>query len=73
MALFRQFQVPGIRLTDIKKFTGYSDVKKACEVCGIKLWQLNDKEYNPLSVKEVYKIIKWIRAQQYRQPELPFK
>lgn len=68
--MYKQFKVPGIYLSDIKKFTGYSDVKKACEACGITLYKLNDNVYNPLSVKQAFKVIKWIRAQQYRQLDL---
>lgn len=70
MSMVKQFRVPGIYLSDIRAFTGYSNVKKACEACGITLWKLNDVVYQPLSVKQAYKVIKWIRAQQYRQPEL---
>ena len=72
MAMFKQFRVPGIRLSDIQKYTGYHNVKRACEACGITLYQLTDTTYNPLSPKQAYKVIKWIRAQQYRQPEFKF-
>lgn len=68
--MYRQFKVPGIYLSDIKKFTGYSDVKGVCEKLGIRLYILYGNVYNPLGIKDVYKIIKWIRAHQWRQPEL---
>lgn len=68
--MVRQYKVPGIYLIDIARYTGYSNVKKACESCGITLWKLTDTVYQPLSAQQAYKVIKWIRAQQHRQPEL---
>lgn len=70
MSMVRQFKVPGIYLSDIAKYTGYSNVKKACESCGVKLWKLTDTVYQPLSVEQAYRVIKWIRANQHRQLEL---
>ena len=64
MIKFRQFRPPGVYLKDIKKYTGYVDVKGACVKAGVTLWRLNNKEYAPLSLQQTYKILRVIRMLQ---------
>ncbi len=61
---FRQFKPPGVYISDIKKYTGYADVKSACAKAGVRLWRLNNKEYAPLSLQETYKVLAVIRGLQ---------
>lgn len=64
MIKYRQFRPCGVYLKDIAKYTGYSDVKGACEKAGVTLWKLNNKEFSPLSLQETYKVLAVIRALQ---------
>ena len=64
MIKFRQFKAPGVYLKDIREYTGYADVKGACAKAGVTLWRLRGKEYSPLSLAQVIKILKVIRSAQ---------
>jgi hypothetical protein len=62
--IYKQWKPPGVYLKDIKNFTGYQDVKGACEKAGVPLVRLRGKEYSPLSLAQVYRILKVIRSLQ---------
>jgi len=64
MIKFRQFKVPGVYLKDIREYTGYTDVKGACAKAGVTLWRLRGREYSPLSLTQVIKVLKVIRSVQ---------
>jgi len=61
---FKQWKPPGVYLKDIRKYTGYADVKGACEKAGVKIWMLNNKEFSPLSLQETYRVLRVIRSLQ---------
>lgn len=61
---FKQFRPPGVYLKDIKTYTGYADVKSACDKAGVRLWRLRGREYAPLSIPEVIKVLRVIRSLQ---------
>lgn len=58
------FKVPGIKITDIQKYTGYPKVAKLCEQIGIELYMLTATQYSPLSMDQAKRIIKEIRRRQ---------
>jgi hypothetical protein len=62
--MYRQFRVPGVTITDVQKFTRFSNVKGACQACGIELYQLTETTYNPLSPAQIKKLLLYIRAKQ---------
>lgn len=64
MIKFRQWKPPGVYLKDIKDYTGYSDVKGACEKAGVVLWKLRGREYAPLEISQVIKVLRVIRSLQ---------
>lgn len=66
MSLAPHFKVPGVYITDVAKFTKYSNVKGACKEAGIELYKYNGKDYNPLSVQQLYVLLRVIRARQAR-------
>jgi hypothetical protein len=61
------FKVPGVYITDVAKFTKYSNVKDACKEAGIELYKYNGKDHNPLSVQQLYVLLRVIRARQARR------
>lgn len=61
---FRQFKPPGVYLKDIRSYTGYADVKGACGKAGVVLWILKGKQYAPLEISQVIKVLKVIRSLQ---------
>ena len=67
MIKFKQFKPPGIYLTDISKYTGYSDVVGACKRAGVTLYKLTPGRYNPISAQDAYRVIKVIRTFQGRR------
>jgi hypothetical protein len=67
MTLSPHFKVPGVYLSDVKKYTKYSNVKDACKEAGIELYKYNGKDYNPLSVQQLYVLLRVIRARQARR------
>jgi hypothetical protein len=67
MSLAPHFKVPGVYITDVAKFTKYSNVKGACKEAGIELYKYNGKDYNPLSVQQLYVLLRVIRARQARR------
>jgi len=60
----KQFRPPGVYISDIRRYTGYANVKSACSKAGIHLWKLNNKEYAPLTLQETYKVLRVIRGLQ---------
>lgn len=64
MIRFKQFRPPGVYLKDIRKYTGYADVKGACAKAGVPLMILRGKEYAPLSLQQTLEILKVIRSLQ---------
>jgi hypothetical protein len=65
--LSRHFRVPGITVTDIKKYTGYTNVIGACKEAGVELSMLSKTTYSPLSNEQVYKVLRVIRKRQGRR------
>jgi hypothetical protein len=58
------FKVPGVSISDVKKYTKYSDVLGACKEAGIELMRLSKTHYAPLSVQQIYSLLRVIRKRQ---------